>query len=138
MIKRITNPSEFKELLDDIFDLFEYENENESPEKKTEYEFHDLYIQGNPFHKQENLNGFIADSSVTFKNIDTHNSNSIKESNTKPEIKTNKYGIPMYDFNKFDKDQKKKQELEDQFNSLEIMPTTNSKRSHSNLKKKKG
>ena len=29
MIKRITNPSEFKTLLDDIFDLFEYENENE-------------------------------------------------------------------------------------------------------------
>lgn len=29
MIKRITNPAEFKRLLDDIFDLFEYENENE-------------------------------------------------------------------------------------------------------------
>ena len=29
MIKRITNPTEFKKLLDDIFDLFEYENENE-------------------------------------------------------------------------------------------------------------
>ena len=29
MIKRITNPDEFKKALDDIFDLFEYENENE-------------------------------------------------------------------------------------------------------------
>ena len=29
MIKRITNPSEFKKLADNIFDLFEYENENE-------------------------------------------------------------------------------------------------------------
>ena len=29
MIKRIINPSEFKELLDDMSDLFEYENENE-------------------------------------------------------------------------------------------------------------
>ena len=28
MIKRITNPSEFKVVLDDIFDLFAYENEN--------------------------------------------------------------------------------------------------------------
>jgi predicted GNAT family N-acyltransferase len=30
MIKRITNPTEFKKLLDNIFDLFEYENENEA------------------------------------------------------------------------------------------------------------
>jgi len=29
MIKRITNPDEFKKALDDIFDLFEHENENE-------------------------------------------------------------------------------------------------------------
>ena len=29
MIKRITNPAEFKKLLDDMSDLFEYENENE-------------------------------------------------------------------------------------------------------------
>ena len=29
MIKRITNPLEFKKLLDDIFLLFEYENEEE-------------------------------------------------------------------------------------------------------------
>ena len=29
MIKRITNPVEFKKLMDDIFDLFDYENENE-------------------------------------------------------------------------------------------------------------
>ena len=29
MIKRITNPAEFKKLMDDIFDLFYHENENE-------------------------------------------------------------------------------------------------------------
>ena len=29
MIKRITNPAEFEKLLDDMSDLFEYENENE-------------------------------------------------------------------------------------------------------------
>ena len=28
MIKRITSPSEFKAVVDDIFDLFDYENEN--------------------------------------------------------------------------------------------------------------
>jgi len=29
VIKRITNPTEFKKLMDDIFELFDYENENE-------------------------------------------------------------------------------------------------------------
>lgn len=50
MIKRITNPSEFKKLLDDIDDLFAYENENE----------------GHPFvrHNKEHISNCFASQSL--------------------------------------------------------------------------
>ena len=65
MIKRLTNPAEFKRALDDIFDLFEYENENEG---------HQLLR-----HNKEYISNTFADESVlvwdffVWANLNKHN-----------------------------------------------------------------
>tara|TARA_R100000008_G_scaffold39370_2_gene22529 strand:+ start:4278 stop:4736 length:459 start_codon:yes stop_codon:yes gene_type:complete len=65
MIKRLTNPAEFKIALDDIFDLFGYENENEG---------HQLLR-----HNKEYISNAFADESVlvwdffVWANLNEHN-----------------------------------------------------------------